>query len=89
VLREGGPSPVIFNHGGSIRVWVPHRCENVPGTYGAEHDLHNTGAVCVARTASGSFRMESWQAEPLGGVQLEDRAAGDPTGETLAELVDE
>jgi probable phosphoglycerate mutase len=87
VLREGGPSPVIFNHGGAIRVWVPHRCENVPGTYGAEHELHNTGAVSVERTAGGGFRMARWHAEPMGGAQLEDPAAEDPNGESMAGVV--
>lgn len=76
---------VIFSHGAAIRVWVAGRATNVPPTFAGEHDIQNTGVVELDGTLETGFTLLSWQGTPVGGSDLSDDTAEDPTGETLDE----
>jgi probable phosphoglycerate mutase len=76
---------VVVSHGAAIRVWVAGRAINVPPSYAGEHEIDNTGIVELEGTPETGWTLLSWQGEPVGGPQLADPSAEDPTGETLAE----
>jgi len=79
---------VVVSHGAAIRVWVAGRATNVPPTYAGEHDIDNTGVIELDGSPQDGWTLVSWQGTPVGGAQLADATAEDPTGETLAEAAD-
>ncbi|CAN5122965.1 histidine phosphatase family protein [soil metagenome] len=80
-----GKTAVVFSHGAAIRVWVAGRATNVPPSYSGEHDIQNTGVIELEGTPAAGWTLLSWQGTPVGGIDLVDPTAEDPTGETLAE----
>ena len=81
---EGGTA-VVVSHGAAIRVWVAGRATNVPPSFAGEHDIENTGVVELDGSPEAGWTLLSWQGTPVGGQDLADPTAEDPTGETLAE----
>lgn len=77
---------VVVSHGAAIRVWVAGRSVNVPPSYAGEHDIDNTGVIELEGDPDSGWTLLSWQGTTLGGEQLADPAAGDPTGESLEEV---
>jgi probable phosphoglycerate mutase len=84
--RDAAAAAVV-SHGAAIRVWVAGRATNVPSSFAGEHELDNTGVVELSGSP-GSWRLVSWQGTPVGGPELADPRADDPTGETLDEALD-
>ena len=80
-----GNNAVVFSHGAAIRVWVAGRAINVPPSFAGEHDIQNTGVVELDGSLDAGFTLLSWQGTPVGGSDLSDDSAEDPTGETLDE----
>jgi len=80
-----GNNAVVFSHGAAIRVWVAGRAINVPPSFAGEHDIQNTGVVELDGSLEAGFTLLSWQGTPVGGSDLSDDTAEDPTGETLDE----
>jgi broad specificity phosphatase PhoE len=78
-------SAVVVSHGAAIRVWVAGRAVNVPPSFAGEHDIDNTGVVELEGSPELGWTLVAWQGIPVGGPQLADATAADPTGETLAE----
>jgi broad specificity phosphatase PhoE len=87
VARSEGAS-VVVSHGAAIRVWVARRATNVPASYAGDHELDNTGVVELEGSPEAGWRLIAWQGTPVGGAQLVDATAEDPTGETLEEALD-
>jgi len=81
-------SAVVVSHGAAIRVWVAGRATNVPPSYAGEHDIDNTGVIELEGSPEAGWTLVSWQGTPVGGEQLADATAEDPTGETLADAAD-
>ncbi|MCU1439485.1 MAG: Histidine phosphatase [Rhodoglobus sp.] len=79
---------VVVSHGAAIRVWVAMRASNVPPSYAGDHELDNTGVVELEGSPSTGWRLLAWQGTPVGGAELADATAEDPTGETLEEALD-
>ncbi len=81
---------VVISHGAAIRVWVANRCTNIPNTYGADHELYNTGTVRVEKAPGGTWQMIAWTVgDPGSGdaaTHISFKGASDATGETLAEV---
>ena len=77
---------VVVSHGAAIRVWVARRAGNVPPSYAGEHEIDNTGIVELEGSPETGWTLLTWQGEPVGGPQLADASAEDPTGESLAEV---
>ena len=76
---------VVVSHGAAIRAWVARRARNVPASFAGEHEIQNTGVVELDGSLEHGFTLLSWQGTPVGGPQLSDATAEDPTGETLDE----
>jgi probable phosphoglycerate mutase len=89
VEASGARTAVVVSHGAAIRVWVAGRAVNVPPSFAGEHDIQNTGIIELDGTAKGGWNLLAWQGTPIGGSDLIDDEAHDPTGETLDEALDE
>jgi len=79
----GSGTAAVFSHGAAIRVWTTARAGNVPYTFGATHELDNTGVVELSGSPDDGWTLVSWAGRPVGGPQLVDQQADDPTGEPL------
>ena len=78
----------VFSHGAAIRVWAAGRASNVNPRFAAENELHNTGIVEL-EGEPGDWRLVNWAGSPVGGRELVDATAEDPTGESLSEAREE
>jgi broad specificity phosphatase PhoE len=88
VTARGGETALIVSHGAAIRTWVAARCTDTDGHFAGSHQLDNTGLAVLEtaeRRAEGSRRwnLVDWIGTPVGGEQLHDRVAEDPTGSGL------
>jgi broad specificity phosphatase PhoE len=81
-------APVVVSHAAAIRVWVAGRAVNVPPSFAGQRELDNTGVVELSGDFGSGFTLVSWQGTPVGGADLADATADDPTGETLDEALD-
>jgi broad specificity phosphatase PhoE len=85
VAQSGAQSAAVFSHGAAIRVWVAGVATNMAPTRAAEEDLENTALVVLEGSPTEGWALVSWGGEPLGGSELEDALAEDPTGDPLDE----
>ncbi|MGV8896411.1 MAG: histidine phosphatase family protein [Rhodoglobus sp.] len=76
-------SAVVISHGAAIRVWVAARVTNVPPSFSGENEIGNTGVIELEGNPDDGWVLLSWQGSPVGGSDLVDAAAIDPTGESL------
>ena len=76
---------VVVSHGAAIRVWVAGRATNVPPSFAGEHEIDNTGVVELEGSPERGWELLSWQEQPVGGSDLADDSAEDPTGEKLSD----
>jgi probable phosphoglycerate mutase len=77
------PTAAVFSHGAAIRVWTAARAVNVPPAFAGLHELDNTGVVELTGSPEAGWTLVSWAGRPVGGAQLVDQQAEDPTGEPL------
>lgn len=75
---------VIFSHGAAIRAWVGGRALNVSGEFTLTHLLDNTGTAVLEGSPDAGWHLVSWAGSPVGGEQLADALAPDPTGDAVA-----
>ncbi|WP_022880791.1 histidine phosphatase family protein [Gryllotalpicola ginsengisoli] len=75
---------VLFSHGAAIRAWVGSRALNVSGEFTLHNPIDNTGVAILEGSPAAGWKLISWAGAPVGGPQLEDAAAPDPTGEAVA-----
>ncbi len=69
------------SHGAAIRTWASAVAQNTPDEFGTKRHLENTGIVELEGSFDGGWRLVDWEGEPVGGEDLIDRTAQDPTGE--------
>lgn len=69
----------LFSHGAAIRVWTAARARNIVPEFPGRQHLDNTGVVVLTGDPESGWLMESFAGEPVGGPQLEDPTAADPT----------
>lgn len=69
------------SHGAAIRTWASAVAQNTPDEFGTKRHLENTGIVELEGSFDGGWRLVDWEGEPVGGEDLVDRTAQDPTGE--------
>ncbi|WP_439692291.1 histidine phosphatase family protein [Curtobacterium sp. SP.BCo] len=69
------------SHGAAIRTWASAVAQNTPDEFGTQRHLENTGIVELEGSFADGWRLVDWEGEPVGGEQLIDRTAQDPTGE--------
>jgi broad specificity phosphatase PhoE len=82
---SGVETAAVVSHGAAIRVWVAGNAVNVPPVFAAENDLENTGVVVLDGSFQDGWSLTRWAGQPIGGAELADATAPDPTGETLSE----
>lgn len=87
VLSTGVETAAVFSHGAAMRVWVAGAATNMRTQDAAERDLDNTALIVLEHDTKAGWQLVSWSGDPLGGHQLADVAAEDPTGEPMDEAV--
>jgi broad specificity phosphatase PhoE len=88
IAGSGADVAAVVSHGAAIRVWVAAHAGNVPPMFAAENPLDNTGIVVVDGSFEDGWALTRWAGQPVGGRDLVDTTAEDPTGETLNEASD-
>jgi len=79
----------VVSHGAAIRLWTAVRAAGVGPEHALEHRLMNTGLAVLDGSFDEGWRLLRWHEEPLGGVDLEDLAAHDVTGDSSDAAVEE
>ncbi|MHA6670256.1 histidine phosphatase family protein [Homoserinimonas sp. A447] len=85
IAESGASSAAVVSHGAAIRVWVAGNATNVASSFAGENDLDNTGVVVVEGSFDEGWTLTRWADQPIGGAELADATAADPTGESLSE----
>jgi broad specificity phosphatase PhoE len=85
IADSGASSVAVVSHGAAIRVWVAAHAGNVAASFAGENDLDNTGVVVVEGSFDDGWTLTRWADQPIGGAELADATAADPTGEPLSE----
>ena len=85
IAESGASSVAVVSHGAAIRVWVAAHATNVAPSFAGENDLDNTGVVVVDGSFDEGWALTRWADQPVGGAELADATAADPTGEPLSE----
>jgi probable phosphoglycerate mutase len=83
IAREHSGTVSIVSHGAAIRTWTAGRAANIDVDFAEEHPLSNTGVVIVSGSPTDGWQVEEWEGNPIGGRELLDVGADDPTGETV------
>jgi broad specificity phosphatase PhoE len=80
IAAAGHRCAMVVSHGAAIRVWTSTQIDEsvVPE---AHSRLHNTACITLEGHPEAGWSLVSWHADPLGGHELEDADAPDPTGE--------
>ncbi|OIH94465.1 histidine phosphatase family protein [Curtobacterium sp. MCBA15_001] len=81
IEESGAQVAAAFSHGAAIRIWAATTAQNTPNDLGADRHLENTGVVELEGSTADGWRLVDWEGEPMGGDDLIDRTAQDPTGE--------
>lgn len=81
ILETGVDVAAAFSHGAAIRTWASAAADNTPDHFGTQRHLENTGIVELEGSFDDGWHLVDWEGEPVGGEQLIDRTAQDPTGE--------
>ncbi|SFN39577.1 histidine phosphatase family protein [Mycetocola miduiensis] len=84
IEREHDGTVAVVSHGAAIRTWTAGRTGNVDVQHAAANALANTGIVIANGSMADGWVVEEWDGTPIGGPQLLDVSADDPTGESLA-----
>ena len=82
-IASQAETAVVFSHGAAIRVWTAARALNVPPSFAGVNELDNTGVVELVGSPADGWMLASWAGVPVGGAELVDESAVDPTGESL------
>jgi hypothetical protein len=70
-------------------VWAGARCGNLGGDRTVNRHLDNTGVVVMTGSPGDGWIAETWAGEPIGGDELADHTAPDPTGDPFAQVAEE
>lgn len=81
IAASGASIAAAFSHGAAIRAWAGATATNVEPDFTAGRVLENTGIVELEGSSETGWRVVAWEGQPLGGDDLVDSAASDPTGE--------
>jgi broad specificity phosphatase PhoE len=85
ILAAGHERALIVSHGAAIRTWVGSRVPGASTHEMATEGMANTACIELDGSPEDGWTVASWSAVPLGGAQLMDENAPDPTGHDLDE----
>ncbi len=80
--HEPDATVAVISHGAAIRSYALMRAGG--GSPSADFSalrVHNTGMVILDGSVGGGWRVERWQTEPIGGVDLDVGTGRDATGD--------
>ncbi|MBI5161102.1 MAG: histidine phosphatase family protein [Micrococcales bacterium] len=81
IAHGAGPgASAALSHAAAIRTWCSRRVGNADLGEPDFFRLDNTGVVVLEGDPAEGWRLVSWAGRPVGGPELEDQAAADPTG---------
>lgn len=80
IAEEHDGTVVVVSHGAAIRTWASWASRNLDADFTRSHDLVNTGIVILQGSPSSGWVTTHWAGDPVGGEQLADAGAADPTG---------
>ena len=80
VAEEHDGTVALVSHGAAIRTWASWASRNLDAEFTRSHDLRNTGIVVVEGSPADGWVTTEWAGAPVGGEQLADATAPDPTG---------
>jgi broad specificity phosphatase PhoE len=80
ILDSGAATAAVVSHGAAIRAWAGGRAGNIDSRFVRAHRLRNTGVVEVDGDFETGWTCVTWTSDPVGGDELVDRTAQDPTG---------
>ncbi|MGH3444456.1 MAG: histidine phosphatase family protein [Nocardioidaceae bacterium] len=83
VDEHRGEAVLVVGHGGAMRVTVPALATNLPGSYGATHDLESCDVVAVEVDADG-WAVRSWGGEPIASSPTSPAASSAPTVSSMS-----
>ncbi|MFZ7086872.1 histidine phosphatase family protein [Curtobacterium sp. RRHDQ10] len=81
IAAAGVEVAAAFSHGAAIRTWAGTTATNIDETFSTGQVLENTGIVELDGSPAAGWRVVSWEGQPVGGADLVDDGAPDPTGE--------
>lgn len=88
IVDSGASTAAVVSHGAAIRVWVAGNATNVSPGFAAENHLDNTGVVVLDGSFEAGWTLMQWAGQPIGGAELADDTARDPSGEPLSEILE-
>jgi probable phosphoglycerate mutase len=83
IASQHSGTVAVFSHGAAIRTWAAASSRNLNEDNTRGLFLDNTGIVIVEGSPAEGWIATTWAGSPIGGEELEDPAALDPTGEPL------
>ena len=78
---RGQSTVAVFSHGASIRTWASAISRNIDEAFSRTHDLPNTAMIVLEGSPTDGWIATHWDGEPVGGADLDDPLAVDPTGD--------
>jgi probable phosphoglycerate mutase len=74
----------VFSHGAAIRTWASAISRNIDEAFSRVHELPNTAMIVLEGSPAEGWITTHWDGEPVGGEDLDDPTAIDPTGDAEA-----
>ena len=74
----------VFSHGAAIRTWASAISRNIDEAFSRVHELPNTAMIVLEGSPAEGWTATHWDGEPVGGEDLDDPTAVDPTGDAEA-----
>lgn len=83
IAAEHEGTVAVVSHGAAIRTWTARSSANLDPDFSRTHQLDNTAIVVVEGSPTHGWVTTQWDRSPVGGVELADASAPDPTGEAI------
>lgn len=83
IAAENDGTVAVVSHGAAIRTWTARSSANLDADFSRTHQLGNTAIVVMEGSPTHGWVTTEWDGDPVGGVELADANAPDPTGEAI------
>jgi probable phosphoglycerate mutase len=83
IAAEHDGTVAVVSHGAAIRTWTARSSANIDADFSRTHQLDNTAIVVMEGSPTRGWVTTEWDRNPVGGLELADASAPDPTGETI------
>jgi probable phosphoglycerate mutase len=83
ITAEHDGTVAVVSHGAAIRAWTARSSVNLDADFSRTHQLDNTAIVVMEGSPTHGWVTTQWDGAPVGGVELADASAPDPTGEAI------